>query len=90
MFLEQYLGEGKMELFKQKVESSTRMQLKITLQWLIQENRLRERQESDNNQGSAIVITIANAFDVAYLYARGLRFGRALKVVQKYQEAELK
>lgn len=51
------------------------------------ENRLRERQESGNSQGSAIVIKVANAADVTYLCTKGLGFGGALKVVEKYWEA---
>ena len=87
MSLERYLGEGKMELVKREIESSTGIRLKTTPRWLIHENRLRERQESGNNRGSAIVITVANASDVSYLCAKGLRFGGALKVVEKYWEA---
>ena len=87
MPLERYLGEGKMELFKREVESSTGIQLKTTPRWLIHEDRLSEKQESGNNRGSAIVITIANASDAAYLCAKGLRFGGALKIVEKYWEA---
>ena len=89
MPLERYLGEGKMELFEQEVESSTGIQLKTTPRWLIHKDRLRERQESGNNQGSAIVITIANAADAIYLYAKGLRFRGALKIVEKYWEVGL-
>ncbi len=66
------------------MESSIGIQLKTTPQWLIYEARLRERWESGNNRGSTIVITIANAFDAAYLCVKGLRFGAALKVVEKY------
>lgn len=87
MPLERYLGEGKMELFKREVESSTGIQLKTTPRWLIHEAQLRERQESGNNRDSAIVITVANASDVAYLCAKRLRFGGALKIVEKYREA---
>ena len=42
MHLEKYLGEGKMELLKCKVESSTDIQLKTHPRWLISEDRLRE------------------------------------------------
>ena len=73
MPLERYLGEGKMELLKREVESSTGVQLKIP-RWLILESRLRERQESGNNRGSAIVITVANNSEATHLCAKGLRF----------------
>lgn len=89
MSLERYLGEGKMELFRREVESSTGIQLKTTPRWLIHKDQLRERQESGNNRGSAIVITIANASDAAYLCAKGLRFRGALKIVEKYWEVGL-
>ena len=45
MSLDRYLGEGKMELLKREVESSTGIQLKTLPHWLINENRLREQQE---------------------------------------------
>ena len=48
---------------------------------------MREKQESGNNRGSAIVITVANHSEASYLCARGLRFGGALKVVEKFWEA---
>lgn len=35
----------------------------------------------------AIVIIVANISDIIYLYAKNLRFGGALKVVEKYWEA---
>ena len=87
MPLGRYLGEGKMELLKREVESSTGVQLKTTPRWLIHESRLRERQESGNYRGSSIVITVANNSDATYLCARGLRFGGTLKVVERYWEA---
>ena len=87
MSLERYLGDGKMELFRREIESSTGIRLKSTPRWLIPESRLRERQESGNNRGSAIVITVANVSDVVYLCAKSLRFGGALKVVEKYWKA---
>lgn len=87
MLLSRYLGEGKMELLKREVESSTGIRLKTVPRWLIPENRLRERQESGNKRGSAIVITVANASEASYLCAKGLRFGGGLKVVEKFWEA---
>ena len=82
MPLSRYLGEEKMELLRREVESSTGIKLKTTPRWLIHESRLRERQESANNRGSAIVITVANHSEASHLCARGLRFGGALKVVE--------
>lgn len=58
MLLERYLGEGKMELLKREVESSTGIQLKILPRWLISEDRLREAQTTQNKRGSAIVIMV--------------------------------
>ena len=43
MSLDRYLGERKMELLKQEVESSTGIQLKTLPHWLINENRLRKQ-----------------------------------------------
>lgn len=60
MPLERYLGEGKMELLRREVESSTGIQLKSVPRWLISENYLREQQESSNRRGSAIVVTVGN------------------------------
>ena len=40
--------------------------------------------ESENKMGSAIVITVRNKTDVLTFCAKGLRFGRAPKVVEKY------
>ena len=48
---------------------------------------MRERQESGNNRGSTIVIIVANYSKAFYLCARGLRFGGALKVVEKFWKA---
>lgn len=87
MPLGRYLGEGKMELCEREVESSTGIQLKINPRWLIHESRLRERQESGNYCGSSIVIIVANNSNATYLCARGLRFGEALKVIERYWEA---
>lgn len=49
MPLGRYLGEGKMELLKREVESSTGIKLKTVPRWLIHESRLRERLESGSN-----------------------------------------
>ena len=58
MSLERYLEEGKIELLKQEVESSTDIQLKTLPRWLINKNRLQEQQKTGNKQGFAIVITV--------------------------------
>lgn len=73
MPLERYLGEEKIELFRQELVSSTGILLKTTPGWLICENQLRERQESGDNRGSTIVITITSASYATYLFANRLR-----------------
>ena len=87
MSLARYLGEGKMELLCQEIESSTGIQLKTPPRWLISETRLEERLESGSGRGSAIVITVGNSAEASKLCFKGLRFGGALKVVEKYWEA---
>lgn len=87
MPLMRYLGEGKMELLCREIESSTGIQLKTTPRWLISEARLEERLETGNEKGSAIVITVGNEVEASRLCAKGLRFGEALKGVEKYWEA---
>lgn len=84
MFLERYLGAGKIELLKQEVKPSTKIKLKAHPRWLIFENRLREQQKSGNKRGSAIVITVKGETEAKKLYAFGLRFGRLVKVIEKY------
>lgn len=75
MPLEVYLGEGKMELLEREVESATGIQFKALARWLINESRLREEQASNNNRGSAIVITVNSESEAKRLCASGLRFG---------------
>ena len=87
MSLARYLGEGKMELLRREIESSTGIQLKTLPRWLISETRLEERLESGSGRGSAIVITVGNSAEASKLCSKGLRFGGALKVVEKYWEA---
>lgn len=87
MSLARYLGEGKMEIVCREIESSTGIQLKTLPRWLINENRLEERLESGNGRGCAIVITVGNSAEASKLCSKGLRFGGALKVVEKYWEA---
>ena len=87
MPLERYLGEGKMELLKREVESSTGIQLKTLPRWLISEDRLRQAQITGNKRGSAIVITVKGETEAKKLCAAGLRFGGFTRVVEKYWEA---
>lgn len=87
MSLDRYFGPGNMELLKREVESSTGISLKTIPRWLINENRLREQQESNNKRGSAIVITVSNKMEAKRLIASSLRFGGAIRKVEKYWEA---
>ncbi len=84
MSLARYLGKGKMEVLCRKIELSTRIQLKIIPRWLINKSRLEERFESGIEKRSAIVIIVGTREEVAKLCSKGLRFGGALKVVEKY------
>lgn len=84
MPLEEILGEGKIELLRREVESAMGIQLKSMPRWLISENRLKEQQESSNKRGSAIVITVSSESEAQKLCVSGLRFGRIVKVVEKY------
>ena len=84
MPLGRYFGEGEMELLSRKIESSTGIKLKTKPRWLINEARLEERLESGNGRGSAIVISVGNSTEASQLCSKGLRFGGALKVVEKY------
>ena len=87
MSLDRYLREGKMELLKREVESSTGIQLKTLPRWLINENRLREQQETGNKRGSAIVITVKGESKANHLCASGFQFGGIVRVVERYWEA---
>lgn len=58
MSQDRYLSKGKMKLFKQKLESSTAIQLKTLPRRLINKNQLRDQQEFGNKQRSAIFITV--------------------------------
>ncbi len=87
MPLMRYLGEGKMELLCREIESSTGIKLKTMPRWLISKARLEERLEAGNGKGLAIVITVGNEVEVSRLCPKGLRFGGASKVVEKYWEA---
>lgn len=87
MPLDRYLGEGKMELLKWEVESSTGIQLKILLRWLISEDRLREAQTIEGIRGSAIVITVKGEIETKKLCASGLRFGGLVREIENFWEA---
>ena len=87
MSLERYLGDGKIELLRWEVESSTKIKLKTLPRWLISKTRLREQQESGNKQGLAIVITVKEEGEAKQLCASGLRFGGIVRVVERYWEA---
>lgn len=87
MPLERYLGDGKMDLLRREVESSTGIQLKTLPRWLINENRLREEQVTRDKRGSAIVITVKSESEAKQLCTSGLRFGHVVKKVEKYWEA---
>lgn len=87
MSLERYLGQGNMELLKREVESSTGIPLKAIPRWLISENWLQEQQENNDKRGSAIVITVSNEIEAKRSIASGLRFGGAVKKVEKYWDA---
>ncbi len=76
-----------MELLCREIELSTGIKLKTILQWLISEARLEERLKTGNGKGSAIVVTVENEVEASRLCAKGLRFGGAPKVLEKYWEA---
>ena len=82
------MGEGKMELLKRKIELAKEIQLKALPRWLISENCLKKQQESNNKQGSVIVITVSSKNEAKKLFASGLQFGGILKIVEKYWESE--
>ena len=73
-----------MELFKRKIKSLTEIVLKAMPQWFVNEDRLKKQQDANNKQRSAIVITVSNDNKVKKLCANGLRFEKAVKVVEKY------
>lgn len=87
MPLIRYLGEGKMELLCQEIELLTGIQLKTTLQWLINKERLKERLELGNGRESAIVSMVGSKVEALKLCATKLHFGGGPKVVEKYGDA---
>lgn len=84
MALARYLDKRKMEFLRKKIELLIKVQLKITPNWLIYKNQFKEKQELRNCRDSFIVIIIANNSDTTYLYTKKLKFGRMLKVVERY------
>ena len=55
--------------------------------WLISETQLEEHLESGTGKGLAVVIIVGNSIEASKLCSKGLRFGGALKVVEKYWKA---
>lgn len=84
MSLVKYLGKEKIEVLCRKIESSTEIKLKTIPCWLISESRLEERLESGTGKKSAIVITVGTSKEAIKLCSKKLRFGGALKIVEKY------
>lgn len=84
--LAKYLGEGKMEVFCQEIKSSTGMKLKTVPCWLISEIQLKDCLESGTEKRFTIIITVGTSKEVTKLCFKRLRFGRVLKVVEKYWE----
>ena len=86
MPLLRYFGEGKMEILSLRIESFTGIKLKRTSQWLLSKAQLEEHLDIRDARGSAIVITFGSEEEVSKLCAKGLVFGVAPKVVEKYWE----
>lgn len=89
MSLERYLGLGKLELLRREVESSTSILLKIMFYWLINKNCLKEQQDKDIKQRSAIVITVSNKIKAKWVITNGLWFREAIKKMKKYWDVRL-
>ena len=87
MSLKKYLGVEKIELLKYKIESSMGIQLKILPPQLISENQLREQEETGNQKGFVIVITVKAKTEAKKLYVSGLCFDKLIRVMEKYWEA---
>lgn len=87
MSLAQYLEDGKIELLWREIESSTRIEWKTQLCWLINEPQLEKRLELGSGRGSVIVIILRSSAEVSKLCLKRLRFGGGLKVVENYWEA---
>lgn len=54
---------------------------------MISKIQLEECLEAENRKCLVIVITVGNEVKTSRLYAKAIRFGSALKVVEKYWEA---
>ena len=74
-------------MFSREIELSIGIQLKALPCWLISEARLEKRLESGTGKRLAIVITMGNSTEASTLCSKELKFGGALKVVEKYWEA---
>lgn len=83
MLLERYLRLEKMGLLKREVEFSTNILLQIISRWLINEDQLKEQQETNNKRRSAIVITMSNKNMKKQLMASSLWFREVVKKVEK-------
>ena len=84
MSLAKYLREGKMELFYWEIKSSIEIKLKTVFCWLISESQLKKRRKFGIRKRSVIVFIVSTSKKAAKLCSKGLRFGGALKVVEKY------
>lgn len=82
-----YLREEKIEVLCQEIEFSIGIKLKTTPCLLISEAHLEECIKTKNGRGSPIVIIVRNKADAYKLYAKGLKFGRVSKKVEKFWEA---
>lgn len=87
ILLERYLGLGKIGLLKREVESSTGILLQTMSCWLLNEDQLKKQQGTNNKRGLAIVITVSNENVAKQLMASGLRFGGAVKKLEKFWDA---
>ena len=87
MPLLRYFGEEKIEILSWEIESSIEIKLKTTPQWLLSKVRLKKRLDTGDTRRSAIIITVGSEEEASKLCAKGLRFGGAPKIVEKYWEA---
>lgn len=84
MSLAEYLGKGKMKLFYQKIKFFTSIRLKTIPYQLVNKSQLKKCLKSGNKRRFVIVITVKNSTETSWLCSKGLRFGRAFKIVEKY------
>ncbi len=78
MPLARYLREEKMKLLCCKIESSTGIKLKTSPRWLINKAQLKERLQSGNGRGSAIVIIVGNGTEASEYAQKGWGLGGLL------------